>query len=88
MKFKISVTLQLKPQNITADNLRIVLQPENDTLDTVQIQTKVSSGMVVTDISGEMNLGTLLRTLDDLLATASLAANVANMTYTSDEDIL
>lgn len=79
MKFKINATVRLDA-NMKPDHLKQIIEPENTTVSETTINTSTRENKVITSINGTMSVGSLLRTIDDILQTASLADNVADTT--------
>ena len=83
MRFAITTRISLD-SGIEPNHLLQILEPENDSLSNVRIESKVEQNKVITIISGMMKIGTLNRTIDDILQTASLSEKVAESTNSTE----
>jgi len=81
MRFNIKTTISLDTNQ--AEHLKQVIEPENRTAGDHEIQTWVKENQVVTTIEGKMTLGSLLRSVDDILQTAILSEAVAKTDNTT-----
>ena len=75
MKARATITLEHE----TPEILRVAIAPENKTMPSGTVDTVVEDKKVVTTIEGEMSVGRLMNTIDDVIKTAILADNVDNI---------
>ncbi len=77
MKYKIYAKITLRSE-VDPKILEFAIAPENKTMPDGNVITVVNKASVDTIISGEMSIGRLMNTVDDILKTAILAKNVDN----------
>ncbi len=77
MKYKIYAKITLRSE-VDPKILELAIAPENKTMPDGNVITVVNKASVDTIISGEMSIGRLMNTVDDILKTAILAKNVDN----------
>ncbi|MDH5402369.1 MAG: KEOPS complex subunit Pcc1 [Candidatus Heimdallarchaeota archaeon] len=76
MKFKVSANIKLHdPDNIK--DIEAALLPENKTMENGEIKTYCTGEFVVTELEGNMKIGTLINTLDDIIRTSILVQKVS-----------
>lgn len=86
MKFKIKTEISISDEVdlIILDN---AISPENSSMpdDSGVVSSKIIDNVFQTTIEGEMTIGRLIYTLDDILKTSILAKNVSNQTLNSTD---
>ncbi|MHA2503500.1 MAG: KEOPS complex subunit Pcc1 [Candidatus Kariarchaeaceae archaeon] len=75
VRFDLHVNIYLESE-MDSQHLVTILAPENATLPQVDIISKAEDEGVRTTITGKMSIGTLIRTLDDIISTVTLANDV------------
>ncbi len=79
LKFQISATITLSGQ-IDPKVLNATITPENITMPTGEIRTEIINNTIKFTIVGNMSIGRLIYTIDDILNTAILTRNVYQTT--------
>ena len=75
MSLEVSAKIILMGGNMEV--LVAAISPENKTMPEGMITTEGKDNKVITKIHGEMTLGTLINTIDDVINTGILASRVA-----------
>jgi hypothetical protein len=78
MKFEISATINLEHEH--PRELLAVIEPENKTMKDGTVVSRIENRYVSSVIKGQMSIGTLLHTLDDLIKTAIIFNGVSEST--------
>ncbi|MGA0276379.1 hypothetical protein EB155_00125 [archaeon] len=77
MKINVEVIIEIIA-NEESDKLLDILKPENDDIENLNVKSYSDSGKVITELSGDTKIGTLQRTIDDIISTAVLAMDIFN----------
>lgn len=77
MKINVEVIIEIIA-NEESDKLLDILKPENDDIENLIVKSYSDSGKVITELSGDTKIGTLQRTIDDIISTAVLAMDIFN----------
>ena len=77
MKINVEVIIEIIA-NEESDKLLDILKPENEDIENLNVKSYSDSGKVITELSGDTKIGTLQRTIDDIISTAVLAMDIFN----------
>ena len=78
-KLSFSVIMEMEGE-VATDILEVAISPENITMPEGVVETFVENDKVITTIKGEMGIGRLINTMDDIIKTAILAKEVSGTT--------
>ena len=77
MKINVEVIIEIIA-NEESDKLLDILEPENDDIENLNVKSYSDGRKVITELSGDTKIGTLQRTIDDIISTAVLAMDIVN----------
>ncbi len=78
-KLKFSVIIEMQGE-VAPDILKVAISPENITMPEGVVRTYIENDTVITTIEGEMGIGRLINTMDDIIKTAILSKEVSQST--------
>ena len=77
MKINVEAIIEIIA-NEESDKLLDILKPENEDIKNLNVESYSDGGRVITELSGDTKIGTLQRTIDDIISTAVLAMDIFN----------
>jgi hypothetical protein len=77
MKINVEVIIEIIA-NEESDKLLDILKPENEDIENLNVKSYSNGRKVITELSGGTKIGTLQRTIDDIISTAVLAMDIFN----------